>query len=302
MHVENDQIDMTSEPSRFRFSLTPRIRALVLLGIVLGIGVSLSALNVPLASSAANAVDVQHITEAVPEDPQSDLWDRTKEAEIALSAQQIYQPGGGTTRAVRVRALEDGQDFAVRISWDDDTMNDTLGSIPTDAAAVQLPIDPTHLPYQCMGQTTSRVNIWQWKAAWEREAENNLGMLAEQALSAGARNYTSNGICKAVETAGISPNVQSSHDGQAWHVVFKRRLHKGEMGTAPLDTSIATSIAFAVWNGARGEVRGMKAVSTWNTLTFDTPEESNAGNLVTLGVVILASIGIVIYAMRRMAG
>src|SRR5687767_8704553 len=189
MDAEIEQSAKIEELSRFRFSLTPRVRALLMLGILLGVGVSLSALNVPLAASAANSVEVQHIAQAVPQDPQSDLWDRVEDAEIALSAQQIYQPGGGTTRAVRVRALEDGQDFSVRVSWADDTMNDTLGSIPTDAAAVQLPIDPTHLPYQCMGQTTSRVNIWQWKAAWEREAENNLGALPEAALAAGARNY-----------------------------------------------------------------------------------------------------------------
>jgi DMSO reductase family type II enzyme heme b subunit len=152
-----------------------------------------------------------------------------------------------------------------------------------------------------MGQSNSRVNIWQWKAAWEREAAENLGANPEEVMSASVRNYTSNGICKAVETPGISPTVQSYHDGRVWHVVFKRSLNKGEVGTAPLDPKVATSIAFAVWNGDRGEVRGMKAVSTWNALTFLTPEESNTGNLVTLAVVIAVSIGIVIYAMRRMA-
>ena len=69
---------------------------------------------------------------------------------------------------VRVRALEDGQNFAIMVSWDDDTKNDTVGPVPSDAGAIQLPIDPQHLPYQCMGQSNSRVNIWQWKAALEK--------------------------------------------------------------------------------------------------------------------------------------
>ena len=292
----------TLQLSKAVATISPRARALLILCLLLAVGALLSALNVPLATSAANSVSVERIAEAVPLDPQSPLWDRAKDAEIALSAQQIYQPGGGTTRAVLVRALEDGQNFSARISWEDTTKNDTLGSVPSDSAAIQLPIDPTHLPYQCMGQSTSRVNIWQWKAAWEREARDSLGMVAQEMTSAGVRNYTSNGICKAVETPGVSPLVQSYHDGKMWHVVFKRSLSAGEMGTAPLNPEVTSSIAFAVWNGARGEARGMKAVSTWNTLTFQTPAESNAGDLITLGAVIVASIGVVLYTMRRMAG
>ena len=227
------------------------------------------------------------------------LWEDASESVIPLSAQQIYQPGGGTTRMVHVRALEDGQDFAVMVSWDDDTRNDTLGTTPSDAVAVQLPIDPSHLPYQCMGQSTGRVNIWQWKAALEREVIDNAGA---SALTADAtRNLTSNGICKAVDTPGTSPTARSFHDGKMWHVVFHRALGKGDIGTAPLGGKEPSSVAFAVWNGARGEARGMKAISTWNTLQFATAEESNAGNLLTLGAVLLASTAIVAFSMRRLA-
>src|SRR4029078_5044646 len=121
--------------SRTAGKLTARGRALSLLAVLMLVGVLLSVLNMPMAASAANPVAVKKISFAVPTDPQSQLWDEAAEAEIPLSAQQIYQPGGGTTRLVRVRALEDGHDFAVRVSWDDDTRNDTLGSVPSDAAA-----------------------------------------------------------------------------------------------------------------------------------------------------------------------
>jgi DMSO reductase family type II enzyme heme b subunit len=292
---------LDGERSARGVAATPKVRALVLLALVLALGGLLSALNVPLASSAANSVAVERIAEAVPLDPESPLWERGKEAEIALSAQQIYQPGGGSTRAVRIRALEDGQDMAVRVSWDDTSKNDTLGTTPSDSAAIQLPIDPTHLPYQCMGQSSSRVNIWQWRAALEREALDTQGAFAREVGTAGVQNYTSNGICKAVETPGLSPRVQSHHDGNGWHVVFHRALSKGDMGSAPINAEAGTSIAFAVWNGERGEARGMKAVSTWNTLSFQTVEESNTGNLVTLGGVILACLGVVLFTMRRMA-
>jgi DMSO reductase family type II enzyme heme b subunit len=294
---------MRAEKGRKLFpEITPRIQAVAILAALLVLGGTLSALNVPLATSAANSVAVLRIPEEIPLDPQSELWERTKEAEIAMSGQQIYQPGGGSTRAVRISALENGQDIAIRMSWDDPSKNDTLGDVPTDAAAIQLPIDPTHLPYQCMGQSTSKVNIWQWKAAWEREAREMLGSSPLAVVNQAVRNYTSNGICKAVETPGIAPEVQSFHDGRQWFLVYKRSLNIGDAGTAPLDPTLPTSIAFAVWNGAQGEVRGMKAVSTWNTLAFESVTKDNTGDLITLGVVILASIGVMIFAMRRFAG
>jgi DMSO reductase family type II enzyme heme b subunit len=241
-----------------------------------------------------------HSTQAAPNDPQAVLWDQAKEAQIPLSAQQIYQPGGGSVREVKVRAIEDGQTIAFRVSWADDTRNDNAGIMPSDAAAIQLPIDPTHLPYQCMGQSDSRVNIWQWKAALEKQGLENEGAIAME--GAGVRNLTSNGICKAVETPGINPQVKSFHDGKEWHVVFYRAMSKGDPGTAPLSRDTNSSIAFAVWNGARGESRGMKAVSTWNTLQFQSAEASQTGSLVTLGIVIAISAGAVAYTMRRMAG
>lgn len=279
--------------------LTSRGKALSVLGVFLLLGTALSMLNIPMVASAANPVAVRRIENAVPTDPQSPLWQEATESVIPLSAQQIYQPGGGSTRMVRVRALEDGQDFAIMVSWDDDSRNDTLGTTPSDSVAVQLPIDPTHLPYQCMGQSTSRVNIWQWKAALEREAIDSAG--ASALVADATRNLTSNGICKAVDTPGISPTARSFHDGRMWHVVFHRALGKGDIGTAPLGGKEPSSAAFAVWNGASGEARGMKAVSTWNTLQFTTAEASSTGDLITLGAVLLASAAVVAFSMRRLA-
>ena len=279
--------------------MTARGRAVSVLAALLVIGISLSFLNVPLASSAANAVTVTHLNEAVPTDPMSPVWDKAQEADIPLSSQQIYQPGGGTTRGVKVRVVEDGQSVAFRVSWADDTRNDTLGTIPSDAAAIQLPVDPSHLPYQCMGQSNNRVNIWQWKAALEREGESNMGAMALE--NAGIRNLTSNGICKAVDTPGVDPQAKSFHDGKEWHVVFYRKLSKGGAGTAPLVLGNNSSVAFAVWNGARGEARGMKAVSTWNSLAFPTLEQNQTGNLLTLGLVVVLSAGLVAWTMRRFA-
>ncbi|HEX8966646.1 MAG TPA: ethylbenzene dehydrogenase-related protein [Chloroflexota bacterium] len=268
--------------------------------LLLACGGILSLLNVPVASSAANSIDVKHIAQAAPIDPQSPLWAQAKESEIPLSAQQIYQPGGGgSTRQVKVRALEDGQTFSVRVSWADSTRNDEVGPVPSDMAAVQLPIDPAALPYQCMGQSSSRVNIWQWKAALEKQSRDSGG--AVDLDSEGVRNLTSNGICRAVDTPGMQPSARSYWDGAEWHVVFQRAMAKGDYGTAPLQPGGTTSVAFAVWNGAMGETRGMKSVSTWNTLAFEQAQQGSATGLVSLGAVVIISVALIAYAMRRLA-
>jgi DMSO reductase family type II enzyme heme b subunit len=278
--------------------LTPKGRALGMVCMLVVLGLAMGALNVPLASSADTSIEVLHSTVAAPTDPNSPLWNQAQELQVPLSAQQMQQPGGGTTRAVYVRAIEDGQTFAIRVSWDDDTRNDTIGNTPSDAAAVQFPIDPSHVPYQCMGQTNSRVNIWQWKAVLERQALDNNAI---QDPTLGVRNLTSNGICKAVDTPGLNPKVQSSWDGKQWHVVFYRALSGGNLGSAPLTPSVNTSAAFAVWNGAKGETKGMKAVSTWNTVLFQTPAPNTIGNLLTIGLVVVVAGAVVGWAMRRMS-
>jgi complex iron-sulfur molybdoenzyme family reductase subunit gamma len=280
--------------------LSPKGRAASVLALVITLGMTLGVLNVPLASSATNSVEVLHLADAAaPIDPQSEVWNRAAEMEVPMSAQQMQQPGGGSTRLVRVRAVEDGLTFAIRMSWEDPSRDDGQGQVPTDAAAIQLPIDPHALPYQCMGQSNSRVNIWLWKAAFEISDRSAIGAVAEE--GAGVRNLTSNGICKAVESAGLVPRVRSFHDGQMWHVVFTRGLGKGNLGSAPLEQAVSTSIAFAVWNGSQGEVRGMKAVTTWNTVAFSAPEKGNAGDLIALAAVVLVAAGAITFAMRRMA-
>src|SRR6478672_7954908 len=102
-----------------RLVLTARGRAIGILVVLLAMGSALGFLNVPLAASAANSINVAHVSQSVPLDPQSQLWNQAQEATIPLSSQQIFQPGGGSTRGVTVRALEDGKNIGFRVSWDD---------------------------------------------------------------------------------------------------------------------------------------------------------------------------------------
>jgi DMSO reductase family type II enzyme heme b subunit len=270
----------------------PRVRALGLLGVIVFVAGLLSLANVSLVRAAGATITVGHIDMAMPStDPFTKVWEAAPVADVPLSAQQIWQPGGGSVQAVQVRALENGQQIAFLVSWEDSTKNDYVRDLPSDAAAIQLPLDPTHLPYQCMGQATSRVNIWQWKAALEAEARASEGAIANN----GTRNLTSNGICRAVDTVGVPPVANSTWRDGRWYVIYTRALAPADDGSAPLLVGTTTNAAFAVWDGGKGETRAMKAVSTWTPVTIGTAGATTLGDLLTMGI--LAVIGVVVVAL-----
>jgi DMSO reductase family type II enzyme heme b subunit len=274
----------------------PRIRALALLGGLVLVAGLMSLFNVSLVRAAGAAITVAHFTGALPATrPFDAAWEAAPVADVPLSSQQIWQPGGGSVAAVQVRALENGEEIAFLVSWADPTRDDMVaGGLPSDAAAIQLPIDLLHLPYQCMGQATSRVNIWQWKAQLEANARASEGAIPFN----GTRNLTSNGICRAVDTEGINPVANSTWQDGRWHVIFSRALAPGDDGSAPLMAGLPTQAAFAVWDGGKGETRGMKAVSTWTPVTIASPGTNLAGSLLTMGILTVLGIVAVVLGYR----
>ena len=272
----------------------PRLRVATLVGALLAVGALFSLANVSLVQAASAGINVPQLSAPVPAtDPFSPLWNQAQPADIPLSAQQMYQPGGGgSVQAVQVRAVHDGQRIAFLVSWADKTRNDYVKDLPSDAGAIQLPINPLNLPYQCMGQSDSRVNIWQWKAAVEKVAEQT-----GQPYN-GTRNLTSNGICKAVETDGVPPTATSAWRDGRWYVVYARNLAGADLGTAPLTAGLSTNAAFAIWDGGTGETRGMKSVSTWTPVQIEELAGGSAGNYLLIGLSALAAAGAVALAWR----
>lgn len=271
----------------------PRVRAAGWLALFLAVGALFSLSDISLVRAANASIAVLEIEAALPTtDPFAPAWGQAQPADVPLSAQQMYQPGGGgSVQAVQVRALRNARQIAFLVSWADATRDDAVKDAPSDAAAIQLPIDPHNLPYQCMGQSDSRVNIWQWKAAIEKVAEST-GQPYH-----GTRNLTSNGICKAVETPGIPPTATSTWRDGRWYVIYARVLSPGDSGSAPLAVGENTNAAFAVWDGGKGETRGMKGVSTWIPVDMGTEERNGA-----LGWALLAVTGAIAAGVVALAG
>ncbi len=213
--------------------------------------------------------------------------------------------------AVRVRALVDDDRLAVLMEWADPTRDSSTLAVDTfaDAAAMQIALGTgTSI---CMGQLAGGINIWHWKADWAEDlagvqdvddvhpnmptdvvfpADGTDPTLTEEGFLAGraAGNIRS----AATRTSSVEdlsaigfgtlttqpPEAQSVHGASEyregiWRVVMSRPLSDGDPNDAVLRPGGPSAVvAFAVWDGSRGDRNGQKSVSTWLSLSLPTPK------------------------------
>jgi hypothetical protein len=244
------------------------------------------------------------------QDPWSQLWGKVTPRTVALSGQNAAKPlGGGEIRSLKVRALHDGERLYIMLEWRDATENNTLVAHTdfADAAAVQFPaLAGVSIPSFCMGDARATVNIWHWKAAWQRDidegyygvhsrypnmqvdtypnpgerlffpARESGNLLAVPSYATPVENLVSSGF--GTLTTSDVQNVDGTgewRNGQ-WRVVFARDLASGP-GYPELAVGDLTNIAFAVWEGSAGNRNGMKSVSQFMNLQLTESELEFAG-------------------------
>lgn len=207
--------------------------------------------------------------------------------------------------AVRARALTDDDRIAVLLEWDDPTADEsTTGENAfSDAAAMQIALGTgTSI---CMGQLAGGLNIWHWKADWAAAIAGGgsleatypnmptdegfpadgddptltedgfaTGQAAGNARSAAAfessvEDLSAVGFGSLTTQPPEAQNVHGASEYRAgtWRVVMSRALADGDPNDAALqDNGPAAVVAFAVWDGERGDRDGQKSVSAWLSL------------------------------------
>jgi hypothetical protein len=206
-----------------------------------------------------------------------------------------------TTPEVFVRALTDGQRVAFLLEWADATTDDaTKPAHFADACAVQLPADVApDVPAPQMGEPGRRVEITYWRAAWQATVDGRPDTI--QALYPGASidhypfeapplrdepvaqqemakryaparavgNDMSGARQRAVQDliaegpGTLAPAAEQVSMGSGartetgWTVMLARPLPK------QLEAGKRAQVAFAVWDGAQGEVGARKMRSAW---------------------------------------
>ncbi len=237
------------------------------------------------------------VTTAPPMDGSAPEWQSILPVFLPTTSQQVELPmGGGAIERLAVRAVHHDERLYVMLEWSDRTpdRDSDRHEVFSDAAAIQFPAEAgSEVPAICMGQADQAVNIWHWRADQQngpptlseygyvdsypstddlyftaREAGNPLARVE-------ARTGMSNLVAGGFGTLEITD--QGGLDGHAvhkdgrWMVVFARPFTAtGDMqptiGGGPID------VAFAVWDGSRGERDGIKSVSTFTQLRV-TPED-----------------------------
>lgn len=237
-------------------------------------------------------------------DPHAKYWQGVPEAAVVLMAQPMVVPRPATvqTSAVTVQAVHDGKRIAFRLRWKDAERSEAgrLGQF-SDAAAMQFPLKSGDVPPPVMmGMKGNPVHIFHWRAQYQRDRERGKPTMKdlypnlsidiyplEFKEAAGAseaerdrfspgraegnpQSYAKTGVDEIVAEGFSTSSVQSGHGGLAtgdwkngeWTLALVRPLVIE--GGSTLREGGKGFVAFAVWQGGKGEVGSRKSVTmTW---------------------------------------
>ena len=272
-----------------RLTRRPRRTALV---TVLAVAVALQVLGANPAVSQTQSLTAYRVSESPDLDPNAGVWDRVPTVDLALTSQGTVLPFEGTLPVLQARALHSEGVLYVHMSWQDDTHDSGAVGVDQfpDAAAIEFPARAaSSVPALCMGQTDGGMNIWHWRAGNEDGLPGSIDDISGNgyvdrypstdelyfpARAAGNPTAFSHPVqdLVAVGFGTLSPAADQAVRGTAvwengrWSAVFARELSHGAAEQVSLGEGASADIAFAVWDGSRGERDGIKSVSQFVVL------------------------------------
>ncbi len=234
-------------------------------------------------------------------DSAAPLWKQSRPVHVAVLPQTVTLPHNDhpSIHEITVRAVHNGGWIAFLIEWKDSTLSerivlDNFG----DQVAVELPIDTKGAPPSpMMGNPGGRVNIMQWRAAFQHDIDKGpptvrdlypnawADVYPDEILSASdARPYSGAlGIENPISRGRASPVLDQMAEGWGtmtvkpdqhalgkgvwnngvWRVVISRPMVSDDLNAPRLEPGLQTYVAFAVWDGGNREVGARKAWASW---------------------------------------
>lgn len=135
--------------------------------------------------SQAATLKATRVDTDIPVNPSDPFWARKASSPIPeitldLIPQMLTNPmwPNPSTKWVMVQAAVNDREIAVRLEWVDPTRNDIMVQSQQyrDQAAIMFPVDQSaDTPPFTMGGEGEPVNIWQWKATWNKEGAGEAG-------------------------------------------------------------------------------------------------------------------------------
>jgi DMSO reductase family type II enzyme heme b subunit len=231
----------------------------------------------------------------LPVEPKDPFWDSADPVRVPLNP---LWPEPYPLSALAVVAVHDGKRIAFLCQWRDSLPNGAPVRVQDfqDALALQFSLKGT-MPFLGMGDAENPVNLWQWKAGWQAEAEGRRQDVTEVYASMHVDTYFATSYRTATDAGNLlaqphqtavedanargfgsfksqplsQQNVQGRgvwHDG-FWNVVLVRQLKSRERDDIQFTAQKPIPVAFAVWNGEQHDRNGQKVISNWFQLVLE---------------------------------
>lgn len=213
-----------------------------------------------LASETVTAREVR----AVPSTPGDPAWAAIPAGTLTAHAQRTIrlldrdvnkEVDRRPAVPVTVRAAHDSTSLAILLEWPDETESRVSADEVTafgDAAAIEIPErfgEGRRLPYVGMGDDGEHVRVYMQRAVAG-------GQTAQEYVAAGFGSLTR------APPAGARMTLQRDARSRTWRALFVRPL---VAGTHSLKSGLVP-FAVALWDGARRERSGYKALTSWKFL------------------------------------
>jgi hypothetical protein len=240
------------------------------------------------APEVRDVIHAARIEGPVPTAPDDSAWAEVDEFWFPLVGQIIRKSRwfAPAVTDVRVRAVHDGEQIAVRVSWHDRSespgnQGDTTWNVYArkvleglgvddatapvvqrwpDQIAVQFPRripDGMERPYFLMGAPNDPVYQWRWRSQPRG---------GEEGTARGLERYD------ARTGEGQDLKTEAVYDAGEWRVVFTRTLATSDSANdLQFRAGRPIPIAFFAWDGSSGEHGTRLAVSSWYYIALGEP-------------------------------
>jgi DMSO reductase family type II enzyme heme b subunit len=217
----------------------------------------------PESPQYATLLTASPVSEAVPDDPNADLWKRIAPANIPLVGQVIIDPRNfnPSIDLVSVRAAYNDREIAFHLTWDDPTQSaaDAVQKLSADTISLQFPPklgDGSERPYFLMGDASDAVYLLRW--------ENGTG----------ASEATANGPAKITALSGSEATAKAAYADGQYRVVIKRPLGSKDEARPSFTPAVFMPVAFQAWDGGAGESGTKMSLTSWYYLRLEEPQSN----------------------------
>ena len=216
----------------------------------------------PDSPQNATLVTVTAMTEAIPDDPNADLWKKIAPNNIPLMGQVIVDPRNfnPVIDLVSVRAVYNDKEIAFHLTWDDPTESkgDGKATFP-DAISLQFPPQitaGTERPYFLMGDGSDAVYLLRWEQG------------------KGVMEISASGPTKLAPIKGGEANGKVVYANGQYRLVMKRPLAAQGTDRPTFRPALFTPIAFQAWDGGAGETGTKMSLTSWYYSRLEEPKSS----------------------------